>query len=68
MEVLRIVEETLDAYFSMPLAQFPDLLEVLVEGADRCLASYAAQALTSCGEYIMQQGDWALDVKCSSVW
>lgn len=49
VEVLRIMEETLDAFFAMPAAQFPELLVELVIGLDKALQHYITQAVEPCG-------------------
>lgn len=49
VELLRIVDETLDAYFALPVSQFPDLLQDLVNGIDIQLQNYATEAIGSCG-------------------
>jgi hypothetical protein len=50
VELLRIVDETLDAYFALPVSQFPDLLQDLVNGIDIQLQNYATEAIGSCGK------------------
>jgi hypothetical protein len=44
------VDETLDAYFALPVSQFPDLLQDLVNGIDIQLQNYATEAIGSCGK------------------
>lgn len=51
VEVLRFMEESLDAYFAMPAEQYPDLLQELVAGLDRALQRYVTQTVNSCGGY-----------------
>jgi hypothetical protein len=48
-EVLRIVEETLDAFFELPLSQHSDLFPDLVAGLDRALQRYISQTKSGCG-------------------
>lgn len=49
VEVLRIVEETLDAFFDLPVSQHSDLLPDLVGGLDRTLQRYVFQTKSGCG-------------------
>lgn len=49
VEILRIVEETLDAFFELPLSQHSDLLPDLVAGFDRALQRYISQVKSGCG-------------------
>ncbi|KAJ8751183.1 hypothetical protein K2173_016364 [Erythroxylum novogranatense] len=49
VEVLRIIDETLDAYFHLPIPMHPALLPDLVTGLDRCLQYYATKAKSGCG-------------------
>lgn len=49
VEVLRIIDETLDAYFQLPIPMHPALLPDLVAGLDRCLQYYITKAKSSCG-------------------
>lgn len=49
VEVLRIVEESLDTFFAMPSEQYPDLLQELVAGLDKGLQRYVTQTVNSCG-------------------
>lgn len=49
VEVLRFMEESLDAYFAMPAEQYPDLLEQLVAGLDSALQRYVTQTVNPCG-------------------
>lgn len=50
LELLRIVDETLEGYFALPVSQFPDLLQDLVNGIDGALKEYATQAIGNCGK------------------
>ncbi|XP_024401007.1 protein unc-13 homolog [Physcomitrium patens] len=50
VELLRIVDEMLNTYFALPVSQFPELLQDLVNGIDNALKIYATQAIGSCGE------------------
>ncbi|KAG8375593.1 hypothetical protein BUALT_Bualt10G0116600 [Buddleja alternifolia] len=49
VEVLRIVDETLDAFFLLPIPMHPALLPDLVNGLDKCLQYYATKAKSGCG-------------------
>ncbi|XP_022132004.1 uncharacterized protein LOC111004977 [Momordica charantia] len=49
VEVLRIIDETLDAYFQLPIPMHPALLPDLVAGLDRCLQYYITKAKSGCG-------------------
>ncbi|GMP94917.1 hypothetical protein CsSME_00044178 [Camellia sinensis var. sinensis] len=49
VEVLRIIDETLDAYFKLPIPMHPALLPDLMVGLDRCLQYYITKAKSGCG-------------------
>ncbi|CAL1386381.1 unnamed protein product [Linum trigynum] len=49
VEVLRVIDETLDAYFQLPIPMHPALLPDLMTGLDRCLQYYATKAKSGCG-------------------
>ncbi|CAI9782543.1 unnamed protein product [Fraxinus pennsylvanica] len=49
VEVLRILEETLEAFFLLPIPMHPVLLPELVSGLDKCLHSYIIKAKSGCG-------------------
>lgn len=49
VEVLRIVDEALDAFFQLPIPMHPALLPDLMTGLDRCLQYYATKAKSGCG-------------------
>lgn len=49
MEVLRIVDETLEAFFLLPIPMHPALLPDLVTGLDKCLQYYVTKAKSGCG-------------------
>ncbi|KAI4337500.1 hypothetical protein L6164_015909 [Bauhinia variegata] len=49
VEVLRIVNETLDAFFQLPIPMHPALLPELMNGLDRCLQYYVTKAKSGCG-------------------
>lgn len=49
VEVLCLIDETLDAYFQLPIPMHPVMLPDLVTGLDRCLQYYATKARSGCG-------------------
>lgn len=49
VEVWRMVDETLDAYFQLPIPMHPALLPDLMAGLDRCLQYYITKAKSGCG-------------------
>ncbi|PON67819.1 hypothetical protein PanWU01x14_099870 [Parasponia andersonii] len=49
VEVLRIFDETLEAYFRLPIPMHPSLLPDLIAGLDRCLQYYITKAKSGCG-------------------
>lgn len=49
VEFLRVIDETLDAFFQLPIPMHPALLHDLVAGLDRCLQYYVAKAKSGCG-------------------
>ncbi|KAM6559554.1 hypothetical protein CsatA_028793 [Cannabis sativa] len=49
VEVLRIFDETLEAYFRLPIPMHPVLLPDLMTGLDRCLQYYITKAKSGCG-------------------
>ncbi|KAL9252971.1 unc-13-like protein [Drosera capensis] len=49
IEVLRTVEETMEAFFLLPIPIQPDLVADLVTGFDRCLQHYIKKAKSGCG-------------------
>ncbi|XP_055820529.1 protein unc-13 homolog [Solanum dulcamara] len=49
VEVLRIIDETLDAFFQLPIPMHPALLPDLMNGLDRCLQYYVSKAKSGCG-------------------
>lgn len=49
VEVLRIINETLDAFFQLPIPMHPALLPEVMHGVDRCLQYYVAKAKSGCG-------------------
>nr|KYP65139.1 hypothetical protein KK1_011368 [Cajanus cajan] len=49
VEVLRIINETLDAFFQLPIPMHPALLPEVMNGLDRCLQYYVIKAKSGCG-------------------
>ncbi|GAB2292350.1 hypothetical protein Dimus_026596 [Dionaea muscipula] len=49
VEVLRTVDETVEAFFLLPIPIQPDLVADLVTGFDRCLQHYITKAKSGCG-------------------
>ncbi|XP_065848994.1 protein unc-13 homolog [Euphorbia lathyris] len=49
VEVLRFVDETLDAFFLLPISMHSVLLPDLITGLDRCLQSYISKTKSGCG-------------------
>ncbi|XP_070008996.1 protein unc-13 homolog [Nicotiana sylvestris] len=49
VEVLRIIDETLDAFFQLPIPMHPALLPDLMSGLDRYLQYYVSKAKSGCG-------------------
>ncbi|KAI5444969.1 hypothetical protein KIW84_013306 [Lathyrus oleraceus] len=48
VEVLRIINETLDAFFQLPIPMHPALLPDVMHGPDRCLQYYVAKVMAGC--------------------
>ncbi|PRQ27524.1 hypothetical protein RchiOBHm_Chr6g0306221 [Rosa chinensis] len=49
VEVLRIFDETLVAFFQLPIPMHPALLPDLMAGLDRCLQYYVTKTKSGCG-------------------
>ncbi|KAI5320368.1 hypothetical protein L3X38_040076 [Prunus dulcis] len=49
IEVLRIIDETLEAFFMLPIPIHPALVPELMTGLDRCLQHYISKAKSGCG-------------------
>ncbi|OIV97805.1 hypothetical protein TanjilG_12562 [Lupinus angustifolius] len=49
VEALRTVNETLDAFFQLPIPMHPALLPEVMNGLDRCIQYYVAKAKSGCG-------------------
>ncbi|KAL2479849.1 Protein of unknown function (DUF810) [Abeliophyllum distichum] len=52
VEVLRIIDEALEAFLLLPIPMHPVLLPELVSGLDKCLHSYIIKAKSGCGSRI----------------
>ena len=51
VEMLRVIGETLDAFFELPIPMHPALLPDLTTGLDRSLQLYVSKAKSDCGKY-----------------
>ena len=51
VEMLRVIGETLDAFFQLPIPMHPALLPDLTAGLDRSLQLYVAKVKSGCGKY-----------------
>ncbi|XP_024968019.1 protein unc-13 homolog isoform X1 [Cynara cardunculus var. scolymus] len=49
VEVLRTIDETMEAFFLLPIPMHPDLLPGLMSGLDRCLQDYILKAKSGSG-------------------
>ncbi|CAI9100420.1 OLC1v1037423C1 [Oldenlandia corymbosa var. corymbosa] len=49
VEVLRVTDETLDAFFLLPIAMHQVLIPDLTNGLDRCLQNYIVKIKSGCG-------------------
>ncbi|XVF88603.1 hypothetical protein PTKIN_Ptkin19aG0064400 [Pterospermum kingtungense] len=49
VDVLRIVDEALEAFFLLPISMHAELLPDLTTGIDRCLQHYISKAKSGCG-------------------
>ncbi|KAK8597705.1 hypothetical protein V6N13_095105 [Hibiscus sabdariffa] len=49
VEVLRIVDEALEAFFLLPISIHAALIPHLTSGIDRCLQNYVSKAKSGCG-------------------
>lgn len=50
VEVFRLMEETLDGFFGLPVVEPSILLEDLVPGLDKALLRYVGATKTGCGK------------------
>ncbi|XP_019163207.1 PREDICTED: uncharacterized protein LOC109159568 [Ipomoea nil] len=49
VEALRVIDETLEAFFLLPIPMHPALLPELLSGLDRCLQNYIFNIKSGCG-------------------
>ncbi|KAG8367359.1 hypothetical protein BUALT_Bualt16G0063900 [Buddleja alternifolia] len=49
VEVLRMIDEALEAFFLLPIPMHPVLLPILMGGLDKCLQKYIIGAKSACG-------------------
>lgn len=49
VEVLRTMDETVEAFFLLPITRHQDLLPILMNGLDQCLQQYIMKAKSGCG-------------------
>lgn len=52
VEMLHIIEETLDAFFRLSIPIHSTLLADLTAGLDKCLQHYVSKVKSGCGKYI----------------
>lgn len=50
-EVLRITDETLEAFFQLPIPMHPAVLPDLIIGLDKYLQYYVSKAKSGCGKF-----------------
>jgi hypothetical protein len=53
VEVLRIIDETLDAFFYLPLSKDPQYVKKIVAGVDQCARKYCQATLAGCGKNVV---------------
>lgn len=53
VDVLRMVDETLEAFFLLPILLHTVLLPELTSGLDKCMQHYVSKAKSSCGMQIL---------------
>jgi len=49
--VLRITDETLEAFFQLPIPMHPAVLPDLIIGLDKYLQYYVSKAKSGCGKF-----------------
>nr|GLL17077.1 uncharacterized protein LOC109190978 [Ipomoea trifida]GMC51231.1 protein unc-13 homolog [Ipomoea batatas] len=49
IDLLRVLDETMDAFFQLPIPMHPALLPDLMAGLDRCLQYYVTKTKSGCG-------------------
>lgn len=54
VEMLHIIEATLDAFFHLSLTIHSTLLADLTAGLDKCLHFYVSKVKSSCGKYMLK--------------
>ncbi|CAM6104251.1 unnamed protein product [Calypogeia fissa] len=50
VEVLRIIEETMDVFFNLPISKEPQYVKRVVAGVDQCVRLYGQSTLAGCGK------------------
>ncbi|KAF8047732.1 hypothetical protein N665_2849s0003 [Sinapis alba] len=63
-EVLRITDETLEAFFQLPITMHPAVLPDLIIGLDKYLQHYVSKAKSGCGSKF--QGVWKKKEKAAA--
>jgi len=48
-----MVDETLEAFFLLPILLHPVLLPELTSGLDKCMQHYVSKAKSSCGKQLI---------------
>ena len=51
IEILRIMDETIEAFFLLPIPIRPAIVTDLMSGLDRCLQQYTMKAKSCCGKF-----------------
>lgn len=54
IEVLRIIDDTLEAFFLLPIPMHSILLPELMSAFDRCLQYYVSKAKSGCGTLVAE--------------
>ncbi|KAG6545371.1 hypothetical protein Mapa_013220 [Marchantia paleacea] len=50
VEVLRMIEETMEAFFALPISQDPQYVEQLVSGVESAVRLYCEKTISACGK------------------
>ncbi|KAJ7979702.1 Retinol dehydrogenase 13 [Quillaja saponaria] len=66
VEVLRTINETLEAFFLLPIPMHPVLLPELMTGLDRCLQHYVFKAKSGCGTQVTFMPTMPALTRCSA--
>lgn len=66
VEVLRIIDETLEAFFLLPIPMHPALLPELMGGLDKCVHNYTIKAIAGCGSRDTYIPSLPLLTRCST--